>query len=93
MIRSAEWLFVDTSAFIALCAGDRYHEAAELLHWSIYGASEFRCSLRISCSRVCAYFCEAHGDAIAVGAAIQSKALRYRPDCDRKLPGSCTEVQ
>jgi predicted nucleic acid-binding protein len=85
MIRSAEWLFVDTSAFIALCdAGDQYHEAAK----SFFTPKHIR-GLRVQMlttnwvfSEVYAYFCRVHEDAMAIGAAIrESKALRYvRPE-------------
>lgn len=85
MIRSAEWLFVDTSAFIALYdAGDQYHEAAKsfftLEHIRSLGVQMLTTNFVFS--EVYAYFCKAHEDAIAVGAAIrESKALRYiRPD-------------
>jgi predicted nucleic acid-binding protein len=99
MIRSAEWLFVDTSAFIALYdAGDMYHEATK----SFFTPEHIR-GLRVQMlttsfvfSEVYAYFCKAHEDAIAVGAAIrESRVLRYMPGLGRRR--SClaarTEVQ
>lgn len=81
MIPSAEWLFVDTSAFIALYdAGDRYHQAAK----NFFTPEHIR-DLKVQMlttnfvfSEVYAYFCKAHEDAMTIGAAIrESKALRY----------------
>ncbi len=81
MIRPADWLFIDTSAFIALHdASDRHHEAAK----SFFTPERIR-DLKVQLvttnfvfSEVYSYFCKTHADAIAVGTYIrESKVLRY----------------
>lgn len=81
MMRPAEWLFIDTSAFVAMYdAGDKYHEAAK----GFFTPENMR-DLKVRLvttnyvfAEVYSYFCRAHEDAIAVGAYIrESKVLRY----------------
>lgn len=85
MRRSGDWLFVDTSAFIALYdASDRHHEAAK----DFFTPDRIRAlgvqlvTTNFVFAEVYAYFCRDHGDAITVGRYIrESKILRYlRPD-------------
>ncbi|NPV53030.1 MAG: PIN domain-containing protein [Firmicutes bacterium] len=85
MTRLVEWLFVDTSAFIALHdASDRYHKMAK----GFFTPERIR-DLRVHLvttsfvfAEVYSYFCKNHTDAIAVGSYIRdSKILRHiRPD-------------
>ncbi|NPV79593.1 MAG: PIN domain-containing protein [Firmicutes bacterium] len=81
MKRTMDWLFIDTSAFIALHdAGDRYHEAAK----GFFTPEQIR-SLGVRLittnfvfAEVYSYFCRNHTDAIAVGEYIRgSRILHY----------------
>lgn len=76
-----EWLFIDTSAFIALHdRDDRYHEAAK----DFFTPERIR-DLKVQLittnfvfCEVYSYFRKCHADAIAVGTSIrESKVLRY----------------
>lgn len=80
-MRSEEWLFIDTSAFIALHdASDRYHKAAK----GFFTPDRLR-ELKVQpvttnfiFSEVYSYFCRTHADAVTVGTSIrESKVLRY----------------
>lgn len=80
-MRSAEWVFVDTSAFIALHdASDRYHQAAKgfLTAERIRELNVQLVTTNFVFSEVYSYFCRTHAEAVRVGSYIrESKALRY----------------
>lgn len=81
MTRPADWLFIDTSGFIALFdASDRHHEGAK----AFFTPERIR-SLRVQpvttnfvFAEVYAYFCRDHGRAVIIGRHIrESRILRY----------------
>lgn len=85
VIRPPEWLFIDTSAFIALHdEDDAFHAAAVsfLTPETINRLHARLVTTNFVFAEVYAYFCRNHADAVAVGTYIRdSKILRYiRPD-------------
>ncbi|MGE5483885.1 MAG: type II toxin-antitoxin system VapC family toxin [Ignavibacteriales bacterium] len=81
MIRPVDWLFIDTSAFIALFdASDRHHQAAT----DFFTPDRIRTlgvhlvTTSFVFAEVYAYFCRDHSHAVSVGKHIrESRILRY----------------